>query len=136
MADNEVKVQFGAETSGIDSGVDEVKSKISEVGDGTPDLVDKFKSVGEAIISAFAVEKIADFIGKVAEAGERLERTAQMTGLSTDELQNFNFAVAKTGGDADTAALTIERLERNMITAASGTGAAAEAFKALGINIQ
>lgn len=138
MADTDVQVQFTAATDDLVSGVSNVKDQIDDLGKTTDDLGSHFenlKELAEAAIAALAVDKLAEFATRMADLGEQIERTSQMTGLSTEQVQQFQYAITQSGGEAAGAALLIERLERNMLQASSGTGAAAEAFKTLGINV-
>ena len=134
MADDNISVQFGAETGDLNAGVDEVKGKLGELGDTAPDLSEKFQEMGKTLLEAFAVDKVVEFMGRLAEMGEQIERTTKMTGLSTDQVQDFQYAVKMAGGDADAAGQSLLRFENNLAKQ-EGTGPAAAAYKALGISL-
>ena len=62
--------------------------------------------------------------------------TSEITGLSTEDVQKFQFAVRLSGGDAETAGITIGIFEKNIAEASSGAGTAAQAFSNMGISIK
>jgi hypothetical protein len=72
---DDVNVKFGATTGDLDSGIAHVKDKIAEVGAAGKEFAESMKAVGEAILAAFAVEKIVQFVEKMAELGTQTERT-------------------------------------------------------------
>ena len=55
--------------------------------------------------------------------------------MSTQKYLEFAGAMQLSGGDADSASRTIERLARNVGDALNGTGRARESFQALGISM-
>lgn len=137
--ETDVSVKFGASTADFNAGVDQVKEKLAEVGESGEGLAgsfEKMKSAAEAFISAFAIEKVIEFVHHIAELGEQIERTSQITGLSTGEVQQLQFAIKMTGGDAEAATMSLVRFEKNIAQAAEGAGPAAQAFKNLGINVK
>lgn len=113
------------------------------------------KTVGEK--SAVALKAVTDFtmtgikvmagvvtgtvtaLGKLAvSAGataDELNTLASTTGLSTKELQEFQYASDLIDVSVDTLAGALKKTTSSMISAQSGTGASAEAFKKLGVSI-
>jgi hypothetical protein len=91
--------------------------------------------IAEAAGVAFAVERVGEWMAKTAEAGEKAVNLASAVGMSTQEFLEFSGAMTLSGGDADSASRTIERLARNVGDALNGTGRAREAFQALGISM-
>jgi hypothetical protein len=132
---DDVEVRFGASTGDLNSGVDNVKDKLKEVGDAGDLLKSKLGDVATAIAGAFSVVKIAEFVGGLGEAAEQIERLHEVTGFSTDTIQALQFAMRMTGGDAQTAGMMMTRFERALFEAASGTGPAYEAFQKLGFSL-
>ena len=136
MSDNEVQVKFGGETSDIDRAANEVIDKLQGILGISGDLQEKFVAVGEAFAGAFAAEKILTFAEQIGELGEQVERTSAMTGLSTKEIIDFQFAVKMTGGDAESAGMSLIRLERNIEQAANGSKIAKQAFADAGVSVK
>lgn len=134
MSDNNIDVKISASTNGLNSGISEAKDQIQSLADGANNIVESFKGIGEALAGAFAFDKIDEFARSMSELGEQIERTSKMTGLSTEDVQKFQFAVQMTGGDSETAAASLLRLDRNMAYAAAGSKTAAAAFSAAGVS--
>lgn len=67
-------------------------------------------------------------------ADELLTLSAQ-TGLSTDQLQEFQYASELIDVSMETLQGSLTKMTNNMQTAAGGTGSAYEAFKALGVHV-
>ena len=130
MSDNSIDVKIKATTDGVQSAADQIK----ELGQGASSIIENFAGIGEALAAAFAVDKIEEFSRGMAELGEGIERTAKMTGLSTDDVQKFQFAVKMTGGDAEAAGMSLLRLERNIADAAAGSEKAQKDFAAAGVS--
>lgn len=125
--DNQVQVKFGGTTDELNSATQDAKAQIS-------DFADSVKTIGEAVGVAFSVDKIEDFISSMSDLGDSIERIQAMTGQSSEQVQNFQFAIQMTGGDAETAGASLLRLERNIADAAGGSEKATEAFERAGVS--
>lgn len=115
-----VQVTFGANIQGIVDGIDSIRGMLG--------------GLAATLGTAFSVEALENFVATMAEVGEQVERSAAMLGVSTASVQELGFIAKVTGGDAQGLALAMERLQVNLQKAQSGTGPAAEALKALGLN--
>lgn len=73
---------------------------------------------------------------KMASAADDINTLAKQTGLSTDEIQKFQYASELIDVDIEVLTGSMAKLVRNMSSAKDGTGQAYEAFQALGISIQ
>lgn len=127
------------------------------LGDETEDVADAMKDGGDkalkfgdvlkadllsdAIIGG--VKMLADGLKKVvgtvvdaAYAADDLNTLAKTTGLTTTELQKFQFASENIDVSVDTLTGSMTKLIKNMASAESGSGAAYEAFQKLGVEIQ
>lgn len=89
-----------------------------------------FTGVGLAVVGSLTamVKKTADF-------GDELFDLSQITGISAATLSSFKLAADKSGTSLEGIALGLRFLGRNMAAAVAGTGAAKDAFKALGIAV-
>lgn len=118
--------------------VQEALKKTAEVagtiGKGVLDLtVNGVKALGTAsIASAGAIFKLAQNAGALADDLNTLSAT---TGLSTQELQEFQYASDLIDVSVETLAGALKKTTASMISAQSGTGASAEAFKKLGVSV-
>lgn len=112
---------------GIEVDTEEMKKADHEV----EGFIEKVKGIGEAIVVAFAVEKVKEFVFGMAEMAEKLELQAISLGTSTGALQEWQFAASMVGVGADQLAGAMMRLEK-----ASGGGGkgAGKGLQTLGIN--
>lgn len=95
-----------------------------------------------AKVMAGAVAAVAAFGAAVAKmtldaaaAADDLVTLSVQTGISTDELQKLQYASEAIDVDVSTLTGSMSKLTKNMASAASGTGATAEAFAALGVEV-
>lgn len=128
--------------NGMDSLGKETEETSNEIEKGTKSASTfgdtlKAKLTGEAIIAA--VKKLANGLKELAMGAvtlsDNLATQSQVTGLSTEALQEYNYMAELVDVSVDTITGSLTKLTRNMKTAKSGTGTAAEAFKSLGISI-
>lgn len=99
--------------------------------------LEKFSASGAA-----AVTVIGGMVGALAKSTIDMSKTADdlltlstQTNLSTDQLQEFEYASELVDVSTDTLRSSLVKLTNNMQTAASGTGSAAEAFKTLKVKV-
>lgn len=95
---------------------------------------------GQALagVSAAAAGIDAALIGlafKSGQAADELSTLSKVTGISTAELQKYKAAADLVDVSVETISKSQIKLKKNMATAASGTGAAAEAFQTLGVSV-
>lgn len=101
------------------------------------DKLDGFSASGAA-----AVTVVGGLVGALASSTMDMSKTADdlltlstQTGLSTDQLQEFEYASELVDVSTDTLQGSLVKLTNNMQTAATGTGSAAEAFKTLKVKV-
>lgn len=92
------------------------------------------KMMAAAVVSASAaLTKLAVDAGKAADEINTLAKT---TGLSTQKLQEFQYASDLIDVSVDTLAGALKKTTSAMNSAKDGTGKSAEAFKSLGVEIK
>lgn len=74
-------------------------------------------------------------IGDTVTLADDLLTQSSVTGLSTDQLQEYAYMAELVDTDVSTITGSLTKLTRNMDSATSGTGAAYEAFQQLGIDV-
>lgn len=72
---------------------------------------------------------------KSAQAADEINTLAKQTGLSTEQIQKYQYAADLIDVDLETITKSHAKLTKNMATAAKGTGDAAAAFKSLGVSV-
>ena len=83
-----------------------------------------------------AVTGLANLGLKAGQAADDLNTLASITGLSTEQLQKFQYASELIDVDVNTLAKALQKTTTAMSNASKGTGQSAEAFKKLGVNIK
>lgn len=99
--------------------------------------IDTAKKAFTAYTTALTAAGTAGF-GLAASAGlaaDDINTLSKQTGLSTEQIQKFQYASDLIDVDLDTLTGSMAKLTKNMATAQGGTGSAAEAFSALGVSI-
>ena len=61
MSDDDVSLKFGASLEGLQAGIEEAKEQVESLSGPISEIVSSFGELGEALATAFAVEKIAEF---------------------------------------------------------------------------
>ena len=96
----------------------------------------KAKLTGEAIIAG--VKKLGSALKSLAldavELSDELATQAQVTGLSTDTLQEYAYMAELVDVSVDTITGSMTKLTKSMSSASKGSGDAYEAFKRLGVS--
>lgn len=112
-------------------------SKISataeKVADATGNLAQKTKGLSTA--AAGGIAAMGTLAYKAGQSADEINTLAKQTGLSTEEIQKFQYASDIIDVDLNTLTGSMAKLTKNMATASKGTGDAAAAFTALGVNI-
>lgn len=86
-----------------------------------------------ALAGHFAIQTIKDFVDSTTQAMADASRMAKMLGISTQSLEELRYAAEKSGVSIDTLDDSMKELQIRAVDAKSGSGEAADAFKALGM---
>ncbi len=103
-------------------------------------LASKFDGISEAAgMAVLAIGTTITTLGKftlsTAETAGKIDELAHKTGLTTDTIQEFNYAAEYLEISAEDIGNSIAKMTRNMDTARKGTGDAADAFRELHVRI-
>lgn len=96
-------------------------------------IVAGVKALANAI--ADVAKKMVEVVTASAEWADELNTLSMQTGLSTEQLQKYQYASDLIDVSVETITGSMTKLTKNMSSAKGGTGAAAEAFATLGISI-
>ncbi len=119
------KVGSAAKTV-TDAGIKTVSTAVGAAGTGLKVYATTAAAAGTAI---------AGLTVKAASAADDINTLSTQTGLSTDQIQKFQYASEIIDVPMETLTGSMAKLTKNMATAQGGTGAAAAAFKTLGVSI-
>lgn len=91
----------------------------------------------ETIASKFVdmAKAVVEFGLNVVALADDLNTLARQTGLSTDTLQEFQYASAFIDVEVSTMTGSLTKLTKNMYSASTGSKSASDAFSTLGVNI-
>lgn len=130
-----------------------VKNGVDETGDSMKDGEKKALSFGDVLKANLAsqaivggIKALAGAVKEVAAAlascitdsakfADEVNTLSVQTGLSTDQIQEFKYMAELTDTSLETVTGSLSKLTRNMSSAQDGTGAAADAFKALNVDV-
>lgn len=91
------------------------------------------KGLGAAIGAAFTVRAVVNFGRDLLRMGDEIVRTADRTGLLTDEVQRLTFIARQSGNDLSELTGAVGQLQNRL---ASGDKSAVKAVQALGISFE
>lgn len=131
--------ELGSETEDTGKQMDDASGSASRFGDNLKaNLASEAIVAGVKALANAVKETVKALAGAVTESAywaDDLNTMAKTTGISTEQLQKYQFAAEQVDVSVDTIAGSMAKLTKNMSTARGGTGAAAEAFAQLGITI-
>lgn len=90
---------------------------------------------GLSTAAAALVASIGALTVKSSKWADQLNTMSKKYSIGTKDLQKYSAAAELVDTDVDTIAKSHVKLEKTMLTASKGTGSAADAFKALGIQV-
>lgn len=93
------------------------------------------KALAASAVSAFSLHAAAGFIEEQIELGSQLNDTAEKLGVTTTELQKFQFAAGLSGVSAEGAGTALQFLNKNLGEALAGGKEQAKTFAELGIDL-
>lgn len=148
LKDNKVALEkMGQESATAAGKVDDLGKKSETTARKSDDFKKTLKDLGSALkevgkIALGVVAAVAAIGGAViklvldnAAAADSLMEMSDKTGISVQKLQELSYVGKQVGVDTVTMTGSMARMIRNMGTAREGTGAAADAFKLLGVNV-
>jgi hypothetical protein len=123
-------------TERIKESTAEAKETLEGFATGIGKIQQMFALLAEVAMIGFVGEKIADLGKEFAEFGEQTEIASKKTGLSTDAIQQLDFAAKMVGVSAEGMNQGMMRLSRAMANAQQGSKQAEEAFKSVGLSAE
>ena len=91
--------------------------------------------IGVGTVAVASAGAIFAFTKSIAETNDALGKQAQLLGMSTAELQAWQFAAELGGSSAQAMSSSLENIGKKASEAARGTGAGVEVFGMLGISV-
>jgi hypothetical protein len=119
--------------AGVSIAVHEMGMQVRETFEAIGAFREVLAGIGEAMIAAFAVEKVADWTKEMAEVAEKTAHMAETFGMTVPQVQGLDAAAKLTGMSIDTMSKAMGIFDKNMVTAATGTGHVSDVLKSMGI---
>jgi hypothetical protein len=126
--------QMRASFTTVSASVREMGVTIRETAQVVGEAREIVMGFGEALIAAFAVEKVIDWTKEMAEGAEKTKHLSEQFGMTTDQVQQFGGIAAATGIPLNALTKGMGILDKNAVAAAAGVGPVAKAFEAVGIS--
>jgi len=130
MADTNLRIKIGL------TGSAEVASGLKAIGGAASSLKTSLLAIGTALAGAAGLGALGAAAVATARLGGQLSDLSARTGISARSLIVLRQAFQDAGVGAEAVGGTINRLQRTIVEAASGGGAAADALAGLGISAQ
>nr|MBS3742489.1 hypothetical protein [Candidatus Cloacimonadota bacterium] len=124
MPDRTLYTRLRLDQKGYQSGVNKAKKQ-------TSGLNKTVKKLGATIGVAFAAKKIAGFVNETANLGDQIGKLSKQTGVGTEALQKYQFAAERTGVSKEKLNSSLERFQKRVGMAQTGTGSLANQLKNL-----
>jgi len=94
------------------------------------------EKVGEVLVEVFAIRELKEFVAGSIEMGATLVDTSNRLGITTDELQKFQFAASLSGVSSEAAAHSLGLFQRKLGEASEGGGDMAATMKKIGVSLK
>jgi hypothetical protein len=132
-------VKIGADTTGLEAGLAKTKLDLTkwrdETNASTKDMASWGAAIGATVAPMLAVGAAAyGLIEKYGGMAQQLKDLSITTGLTTQKLQELQWAAVLSGTSFDRAAFAITNLNFKMQEATDKSSAAYDAFYKLGVN--
>ncbi len=129
----------------VSSSMHSIKSTVKESMTGVVDSMEGVNKGIDKIVKSFSVmaefaaagvigDKVMDLGKDFAETAETISRTAQMTGMTTTQVQELGFAAQATGASSESMTTGMRKLSTMMVQAENGSKSAVAAFQNVGIS--
>ncbi|MDR0250696.1 MAG: hypothetical protein LBI35_05240 [Burkholderiales bacterium] len=140
-------VDVGARTVSFEEGMrraaDVANQQMKSIGDSINRVNNQISSIGDTFAKFTGILDVlgagVSFVGMIKgaiDAADQLEKLSQKTGITVEELSGLSYSAKLSGTDLDGVSASISKLSENMVSAASGSGAQAAAFAAVGVSVK
>jgi hypothetical protein len=110
--------------------------KLDAAKEKTDGFAGQVRNMAGVLLGAQLIGAVRGFVGELIDVGSQLNDTSAQLGISTGDLQRWQFVAGAAGVDAGTLAQSFKFLQKNAVDAAGGGKETGEAFKALGVNVK
>lgn len=133
---NEVLKSHKAIEHSSESTFEHMKGHVEMINGRLKSFINIIPMMGLAMAEFAGIEFLKHQVEQLAEFGEGMVKASAKTGLSTDSLQEWNYAAKLTGGSLNEMLPGFKNLAKNAEAATNANSAAAKTFHALGIEVK
>lgn len=126
----QIKASIGLDATGFEAGAKRVESATARM---SGQIGSRLKG---AIAGAFSLGAITAFSKAASDAANRIKDLSDQSGLTTDQVQELDFAAKQVGSSFDNIAGSIDKLSKARQSALDGNSGLIGAFSRLGIGMQ
>ena len=119
--------------AGLSVSVREMGVQLRETVGIVGEMREAMMAFGEAMMAAFAIERIVEWAKGMGEAAEKTTHLAETFGMTVAQVQQLGGVATATGIDIDTIVRGMGILDKNMIASAGSSNLAGRALAAVGI---
>ncbi len=124
----ELKAKISLDGSSWEAGMKQVSGGLKKLGG-------EFAGIKNLIAGAFTLTAIIDQTKAIVDYGSKIHDLSTRTGISTDALQEFDYAAKQTGSSLDAFVGALRRMTVSQVNAAKADGDLREGFQALGVSL-
>lgn len=124
-------VEIFADDSKLVRGLRSTEKKVRAFGKGLQEFGKEVFAAGSAVVAPLVGAAVA-----FAEVGHDMAEMAARTGISVEALSELGFAAEMSGADIESLERGIRKMQRFLVEAAMGSGAAQENLALLGLTLQ
>jgi hypothetical protein len=136
MAIPGIKVDIGADISGLEKGISGAQGKLSSFAAAAGRIAGSLGKLGLAAAAAGFVA-VATGVGKVINEADKMAKSAQKIGIMVEELGRLQYAADLSGVSFESLQTSVARLNRAMADVGAGkTNEAAQALDTLGVSVR
>ena len=125
----QLMVQLGLNATGYETGLKRADSAGRQFGNALS------REIGGKIATAFSFVAVQQAVSQTVEYGSKVQDLANRLGISTDAVQQWDYALKQNGGSIESAAGFFEKLAISRDKALKGSGAQIAAFEKLGVTL-
>src|SRR5262245_10723232 len=127
-----LRIVLGADTAELNSQLEKASSRLEKFGKDLGFTASRIATAFAGVASAVALG-----VSKTIDDLDRLNKTSQKIGVPVEQLSAFEHAAELADVSTEAFSLSLVKLSKNMAATASGAeGPAAQAFAALGVQIE
>lgn len=124
--------KISADTSDLKQGLNEATNATSRA---ASDITDQVKNIAGAFGAYLSADLFLGFVKGSIDAAAQIGKLSQQTGIAVESLSALNYAASLNGASIQDLDGALKGLANKMMEATTGSGEAADVFKALGISV-